>query len=229
MTLSKLVPGFLKPVLRPVYGPANRWYLRITHRPKTVADTHDYWRQPGDGSNLPQEYLEGRARSELLVRTVKQHAAGDPRILEVGCNIGRNLQYLFEAGFNKLEAIEISSNAIEILKQRFPLMARAAVIHNAPAEEVIRNLKDNSFDLVFSMAVLEHIHKQSEWIFPEMARVTGNLLITIEDEGNISWRHFPRNYKKVFESAGMKQVEERNCRDIEGLGDNFFLRVFKKP
>ena len=41
-------------------------------------------------------------------------------------------------------------------------------------------------DLVFTMAVLEHIHLDSEWVFSEMARIAKKYLITIEDEKNSS-------------------------------------------
>jgi len=78
------------------------------------------------------------------------------------------------------------------------------------------------------MAVLEHIPTESEFIFGEMCRITRHLLITIEDEQGISWRHFPRNYQRVFESLGLKQIEEINCVKVSGLGEDFIARVFKK-
>ena len=78
------------------------------------------------------------------------------------------------------------------------------------------------------MAVPEYIHKDSEWVFAEMARITKNLLVTIEDERGSSWRHFPRNYRKVFERLGMKQTEDLNCHGVDGLSAAFYARVFEK-
>ena len=149
-------------------------------------------------------------------------------ILEIGCNVGRNLNYLFLAGFKKLVGIEINKKAIRLLKQSYPELARYAKIYNKPVEEVITGFKNGAFDIVFTMAVLQHIHPDSEFIFSEIARVTNRFLVTIEDERGISWRHFPRNYKRVFESLGLEQVEEFNCRGVPGLGGNFSARVFKK-
>ena len=107
-------------------------------------------------------------------------------------------------------------------------MARYTKIYNVPVEEIIREFRDCEFGIVFTMAVLEYIHTDSEWIFPEMVRVTKDFLITIEDERCISWRHFPRNYKKVFESLGMKQVQEFNCGEVGILNSGFFARIFRK-
>lgn len=107
-------------------------------------------------------------------------------------------------------------------------MASHTKIYNVPIEEIIKELRDGEFDIVFTMAVLEHIHTDSEWIFSEMVRITKDFLITIEDERGISWRHFPRNYKNVFESLRMKQIEEINCSEVDELGSDFFARIFKK-
>jgi hypothetical protein len=142
--------------------------------------------------------------------------------------VGRNLNCLFQNGFVSLSGIEINESAVLLLKRQYPEMAARASIRNAPVEDVIRTFRDNEVDAVFSMAVLEHIHSQSEWVFREIVRITRGVLITIEDEEGISWRHFPRNYKKIFEGLGMKQVEVRDCAGVPGLGASFAARVFKK-
>ena len=53
-------------------------------------------------------------------------------------------------------------------------------------------------------------------------------LVIIEDEWQVSNRHFPRNYKDIFENLGMTQLEDINCVHIPGLNKNFFARVFSK-
>ncbi|NIA22584.1 MAG: methyltransferase domain-containing protein [Proteobacteria bacterium] len=177
---------------------------------------------------MPQGYLKGKERSQLLVKIIKKYAKQNSKIIEIGCNVGRNLNYLFLAGFKNLNGIEISEEAVKLLKESYPEMYGEVKIYNTAVENVIKKFDDESFNVVFSMAVLEHIHVNSEWIFSEMVRATKDLLVTIEDERGISWGRFPRNYKKIFESLGMKQIEEIRCEKIEGLGADFFARVFKK-
>lgn len=189
---------------------------------------HEYWRKPWDGVNLPQEYLQGQERSRFLLGLVGKYARLDSRILEIGCNVGRNLQHLFAAGYRRLEGIEISEEAVRQLRMSFPELAEHLTIYNAPAEETLPTLENHRYDLTFTMAVLEHIHYESEWIFAHVIRVTGGTLVTIEDEKNESERHFPRNYRRVFEGLGWRQVEKVGGRKIEGIQSPYFVaRVFK--
>lgn len=50
---------------------------------------------------------------------------------------------------------------------------------------------------------------------------------SVEDEQGVSARHFPRNYKEIFEALGLRQVEENHCTGA-GLSTKFRIRVFKK-
>lgn len=230
--LKQLVPEFLKPLLRPFYRAARFGYGKLTHRPDSRDALHDYWRNPPDAGNFPTDYLHGGGRSPYLVELVGRHigpVGRHARILEVGCNIGRNLAALHGAGYTDLTGIEINAAALRLLREHFPEVARIADLRNSPVEEAIKTLRDGEFDLIYTMAVLEHIHRDSEWVFAEMARATGNILITIEDEQGFSHRHFPRSYDKVFTRFGLTQIESHECTDIEGLGGGFFARVFRAP
>jgi 2-polyprenyl-3-methyl-5-hydroxy-6-metoxy-1,4-benzoquinol methylase len=234
--LARFVPGFLKPVLRPLYERALHTTQKLMHRPKSRNDLHSYWRRPPDAGNKPTDYLEGGARSQWLVELAQRHLAvaspGDAatkNVLEIGCNIGRNLNAFERAGFHRLSAIEINAEAIELLKQHFPNVGKAAQIYVGPVEEAIKTYDAGQFDLVYTMAVLEHIHRDSEWIFTEMVRITRHLIITIEDERGFSERHFPRCYDKIFTELGMTEIESHDCTGIEGLGTGFVARVFRKP
>jgi SAM-dependent methyltransferase len=229
-TLNQLVPEFLKPLLRPFYRAAMFSYGRLTHRPKSRAELHDYWRNPPDAGNFPSDYIDGGDRSPYLVDLVQRYvgeAGRETRILEIGCNVGRNLEALRAAGFAHLTGIEINANALALLRERFPDLGKTAELRNEPVEDAIRKIDDGEFDVVYTMAVLEHIHSDSEWVFAEIARVTRRVLITIEDEQGFSARHFPRSYDRVFTRLGMEQIESRECTDIEGLGGGFYARVFR--
>jgi len=181
-----------------------------------------------DAANIPRTYLEGAARSQFLVNIIQKYAKPNAKILEIGCNVGRNLNYLFKAGFSDLSGIEINEEAVLLLKKSFPEMADRIAIYNTPVEESIGHFGNDEFNIVFTMAVLEHIHRDSEWIFPEIVRIAKDYLVTIEDEEGLSGRHFPRNYKRIFESLCMKQIEETRCDEIDGLGSRFYMRVFSK-
>ena len=186
-------------------------------------ELHDYWRNP-DEMNVPSGYFQAEERSAYLVSLVKQYAKPDASILELGCNVGRNLHYLWHAGYHNLSGVEINEQAIRLMKERFQDMQ--ITIYQGTIEDRIKEL--GQYDVLFTMAVLEHIHTDSEWIFAEMVKASRKYIITIEDEKHTSERHFPRNYKKIFEPLGCKQIFEKQLSTKEGLGPRFYARVFVK-
>ena len=197
---------------------------------RSVDDLHEYWRDPGDEGNRPESYLgEGtEQRSRYLVKLALGHSDPAASVLEVGCNVGRNLEALRQAGFSDLSAVEINAGALALLRERHPELAAQAKLANRPVEEFARERADGQYDLIYTMAVLEHIHPDSEWVFGELARATSSTLITVEDERAVTWRHFPRNYREVFEGHGMRQVHEQRLTAAEDL-DGFYARIFVKP
>ena len=189
---------------------------------KTVNEIREYWQKPYDGHNKPDSYFLGVQKSALICDTIDELKLENPSILEVGCNVGRNLACLYVHGYDRVEGIELSKDAVELGRKRFPFIK----IQNEEAEKALSEFK--SADVVFTMAVLEHIHPENEGVFYQMARVAEKYIITIEAEAFVSWRHFPRNYKDIFEPLGYEQVKVMNCARIKGLGKDYDLRVFKK-
>jgi SAM-dependent methyltransferase len=222
------VPAPLRPLTRPVYRLLSRSRLRraLVRHPER-SQIQNYWRAPWDGDNAPESYVEGEEKSGLLVDIVGRHMDKAATILELGCNVGRNLHYLHRAGFTELAAIEISEQAVAKLRSVFPDSAATAAIELSSLEDGLARRPSRSADLVFSMAVLEHIHEDSAAaVFRDIARVAGRYLVTIEDEKVVSWRHFPRRYDRVFEPLGLTQIEAIDCDDVAGLGPDYVARVF---
>jgi len=195
---------------------------------KSVDEIQAYWKTPNDGTNSPEDYLNVHPdRSAFFLKQMEEITDTDVRILEIGCNAGRNLNSLYKAGYKNLTGIEISGPAIEALKNSFPEMASQITVINNSIEGSITDLGDNQFDLIFTMAVLEHIPSESEWIFPHFVRITKKYIITIEDEKSISWKHYPRNYQKIFSKLGLHQQKVVDCSGVGGLPNGFKCRVFK--
>jgi len=188
-------------------------------------ELHAYWRDP-DAVNRPEDYTLPVERSAFLTQLLARYGGPSDRVLEIGSNVGRNLKHLRRAGYGHLEGIEISSSAIEAMQASYPGLAGSVTMHNAPVEDVIRTFDDSSFDVVFTMAVLEHLHPESEWVFAEMVRICRGVLVTIEDERGRSWRHVPRNYRTVFEALGVRQLDEIDPAGAGGLTPDFRARVF---
>lgn len=189
---------------------------------KSKDELHTYWLNP-DEINITSGHLLGGKRSEYLVSLVKQYVKPYVSILELGCNVGSNLNHLWKSGYHNLSGVEINSEALKLMKQNFAEMQ--VITYEGSIEDRIKDLGE--YDLVFTMAVLEHIHSDSEWVFSEIARRAKRYLITIEGELKIlSELHIPRNYKNIFESLGLQQLYEMHLSQKEGLNPNFYARVF---
>jgi SAM-dependent methyltransferase len=190
-------------------------------------DLHEFWRDP-DQTNRPERYLEHSGRSAILAEFIRPYVTPDASILEIGCNVGRNLAWLHHEGYRRLTGIEINAEALAVLRETYPDLASTARLINAPVEDAITELADDSIDLVFTMAVLEHIHPDSEWIFDHIVRVARSTVITIEDERHVSQRHVPRDYREVFTSRGMREVAHLGLGKEMGFGGPYEARAFKK-
>jgi len=188
-----------------------------------------YWRHP-DPDNAPERYLGGASaarRSAWLVQRVAAFLPREASILELGCNVGRNLAGLHAAGYRHLHGVEINEGALALLRSHHPELAAGARLHAGAAEDVLLGLGDEAYDLVFSVAVLEHVHPDSEWLFPHLARITRHRLLTVEDEHGRSPRHFPRDYRRVFEPLGLEQLEHERLGPVRaGVPRSFHARLF---
>lgn len=192
---------------------------------KSKDELQKYWRNSDEMNTNPSNYLHGSECSEYLVSLVKQYVKSDASILELGCNVGRNLNHLWKTGYRNLSGIEINPEALKLMKQNFPDMQ--VITYEGSIEDRIKELGE--YDLVFTMAVLEHIHNDSEGVFSEIAQKAKKYLITIEGEKKIeSELHFPRNYRNIFERLGLQQVYEKHLSQKEGLNTNFYARVFSR-
>jgi len=194
-------------------------------------ENQKFWR---DHHN-PARYLNApHERTDALVELVKSlpfdkyNQDNAACILEIGCNSGRNLAALWKAGFHDLMGVEINPAAVRLFRDTFPdlnvLIAPSAV------EDVIRQYPTGMFDLIYTMATLLHIPPASDWIFAEIARVSCQYVLTVECENSNAvyagaQRQWSRNYKTIFESLGMHQVQTRN-----GFGDlnKYIMRLFEK-
>lgn len=192
----------------------------------TRDQAHQFWKNP-NRKNQPDRYAAASPeRSLALVTYVQRLVPPTAKILEIGCNTGRNLHYLYQAGYQNLSAIEINANAVTNLRNVFPDTAGRAAIKVGPAEETLPAFRDQEFDLVFSMAVLVHIHPDSDHIFTEMARITRKVLVLEDEKTTDSERHYPRDYNKVFTNLNYKEVfYEPN---IPGLGAVYVGRAFER-
>lgn len=185
--------------------------MRLSHIIQTTS-IRNFWLKED-----PSTYLGHPERTGFLVSKISGLAVSD--ILEIGCNCGRNLEGLGLSRKYRLFGIELNKKAIDLMKLYHPETYKDAAIINTSVNEL--DLSVRQFDLVFTMAVLEHIKDISF-----LRKIKTKYFITMEDErGKSRWWYFKRNYKEVFEQLGFRQLEEQNLEGI--IDNNFTYRLFR--
>ncbi|SIQ95772.1 Methyltransferase domain-containing protein [Haladaptatus litoreus] len=177
--------------------------------------------------------------SESIRSYLDSHLGSNAAILELGCSSGRHLAYLLENGYENLFGIEINDEAFEVMDDTYPDLAKQGTFYHDAIENVVGDFEDGQFDAVFSVETLQHLHPDDEWVFTELARITDDLLITVENEGsdaadghdsesaelgvnyvNDDFPLYYRNWNRIFTDLGLTEVDSE-------VGEQDTVRVFR--
>jgi SAM-dependent methyltransferase len=202
----------------------------------SAADCNGYWvtRTTAGPSNNPSDYAsKPTGIIDVMADFWSPNVTNSASVLEIGSNSGPNLERLRQLGYSRLSGIEINDLAIEEMRSAFPDLASSANIHRGPAEDVLPTLPASSFDVVFSMAVLHHIHPATKSIFAEMTRVARNYVCVIEPETITVPYIFARQYSRVFERLGCSTIRTLTITpdtmaDVDSY-KGYIARLFSVP
>ena len=191
----------------------------------------------GEFSPAYYAYYGPDETSARVLDLFDEHVGRDASVLELGCSAGRHLAHLHENGYDDLTGIDINPDAFDVLAETYPDLDDAGTFHAGAIEAFVTDLPDDAFDAVYSVETLQHVHPDDEWVFAELARVTGDLLVTVEVEGDGDDRAgtggdpavnyvddgvplFYRDWSAVFTDRGATEVESRSL-------DRDTLRAFR--
>ena len=200
-------------------------------------DVRDDWAERS-GKYSPSYYADigPNEVSETLVNVLDHYVRDDAPILEIGCGSGRHLAHLLENGYENLTGVDINADSFDVMAETYPRLAETGTFHTGSIEELIDQFETDAFELVYTVETLQHIHPDDVWVFEELGRITSDLLITAENEGNSPQRgrentevsyvddEFPlyhRDWNAVFSDLGFAQlIREPTDRDT--------IRVFRR-
>ncbi|MDG5777058.1 class I SAM-dependent methyltransferase [Haloarculaceae archaeon H-GB2-1] len=189
------------------------------------------------GKYSPSYYAEigPNEVSETLASVLDHYVADDAAILEVGFGCGRHLERLRRQGYENLTGIDINDDAFSVMDEHYPQLEATGTFHQGALEDLVPEFDDDAFDVVYSVETLQHVHPDDTWVFDDLGRITSDLLVTAENEGNSPERgrgdadvsyvddEFPlyhRDWKRVFTDVGFAQlIREPTSRDT--------IRVFR--
>jgi SAM-dependent methyltransferase len=147
------------------------------------------------------------SRSQTIINILSPLITKEYSILEIGCNTGRNLNHLWQAGYEDLLGMEISEHAVRRLRTEYPRLSTTPV-DIGPAELSIQKYNSKSIDVILTMAVLEELHPDSRFLFKEIARVARRYVLAIEPRhGKRSHMQYPWDIKSEFTAAGLTCID----------------------
>jgi SAM-dependent methyltransferase len=211
-------------------------------------NAHDVRRQWADrtGEFSPVYYAHRgpNETSEAIRTTIARHVPTDAPVLEVGCSAGRHLAHLHRHGFENLTGVDVNGEAFDVMAETYPALAEAGTFHVDAIEDVVGEFADDRFAATYSVETLQHVHPDADWVFAELARVTDDLLITVENEGSDGASDeegaatasdsgapevthvrddlplYHRNWRRVFTELGFVEVDV-------SVGDRDTMRTFR--
>jgi SAM-dependent methyltransferase len=165
----------------------------------------DKWRKARKGDNIGyQHYLELSEGSKQLLSEIQSRTSPNDKILDLGCNVGRELNHLWQAGYRNLTGVEIGEEPVRAMREVFPSLAQGARILNASMTAAVREFKNGEFDLIYAHGSLVSLSAREQYVFDEMSRITRRWLLVLENEW--SGMLFPRDFGRVFSARGMREV-----------------------
>ena len=166
----------------------------------------------------------------LFHKYAKRCFSADQRVLEIGARIPSDYRLALgevnlDWRYMDIGGAGLSSDNLEML--------RTEKLDYAATDEYTFPIEDNTFDVVVSGQVLEHVRKVWIWM-KEVARVTkpGGYVITINPvswpyhEAPVDcWRVYPEGMKALYDDAGLEVefcayecLEVNARRIIPGIG-----------
>ncbi len=162
---------------------------------------HKHWEKQtiGDGHG-PDKFVELTPLSEILLNEIELMSQDkNSAILDLGCNVGRHLNALWDKGYRNLHGVDIQQAALDHMEKLFPDMKRASIIQHGTFQEYLPSIDDSFFHVVFTHGATIELVPPSFPICQEMARVSRSAVVLAINESSHS---YPRLWEREFLSAG---------------------------
>ena len=162
-----------------------------------------------------------RLMNEVISRTKSEDSA----LLDLGCNIGRFLNYLAEKGYKNINGVDVSKVAIESMGTTFPALSGISSVKLQTMQEYLLNTDANSIDIVYTHGATVELVPATFPLVKEICRICNEYVVfMINENGHL----FPRFWEHEFKMNNFDLVKLERSFDGNGNIMGNSLLVFKK-
>ena len=138
-----------------------------------------------------------------LLRRLLDTTSPNASVLDMGCNSGANLNFLYQAGFRNLYGVDAGRKALDLFAESYPDTFACAAVKHDLFQHYLLQCPDGMVDVVHSNgATLELVHPSFP-IVGEMCRIARkSIMVDIVERGHA----YPRYYIALFKRHGFELV-----------------------
>ena len=146
-----------------------------------------------------------------LLQRVLANTNPDESVLDMGCNSGANLNFLYHHGYRHLYGVDVGGQALALFSETFPDTYACADVKHDLFQHYLLQCPDGMVDVVHSNgATLELVHPSFP-IVKQMCRVARRaVMVDIQERGHA----YPRDYIAQFRAAGFELVYRDRPLDL---------------
>jgi len=195
-------------------------FLPILVRRQGGAGTSEHW----DKHNT--EVFKGIDPASQVLMDEIMKLAGSPEtsIVDLGCNVGRHLDYLYRQGMRNLTGVDWSERAIHDMAERYPEVYEGVKMHVASFEDYLDSDMEPA-DIVYSRGATFELVHPSYPLIRKVAKYARHYVVLVISET----RHaYPRFWEYEFAREGFELVHLRRPASMLAETHRVSLMTFRR-
>jgi SAM-dependent methyltransferase len=146
-------------------------------------------------------------------------------ILDMGCNVGRHLNNLYQDGWKNLNGVDFSATAISDMANRYPEMHNNIKTTVASFQEFLPYCKDG-YDLIYTRGATFELVPPSFNLIKNVCRVAKTYVVLVISEAGHA---YPRCWEYEFARQGFELVHLRRPAEKNSVNQQHLsLLTFKR-
>jgi SAM-dependent methyltransferase len=196
-------------------------FLPFLVRRQGGAATREHWEKHPTVTAFEGIDPASQAQMDEIMALVPDRNAA---ILDLGCNVGRHLDYLYGQGYRNLRGVDWSASAIRDMAVRYPEMHAHSKLVSASFQDFLSGEPEPA-DLVYTRgATFELVHPRFALVH-HVCRVARRYAVLVISEAGHA---YPRLWEYEFAREGFELIHLRRPASASAPDHNVSLMTFSR-